>query len=122
MARPRIEIDKEQFEKLCSLMCTLDEMASFFKCSSDTIERWSERTYKKGFAEVYKTYSAIGKMSLRRTQFRLAEKSTAMAIFLGKQYLGQTDKIEQAFSVIDEASKIQVEAMINEIVESKRGD
>ena len=33
-----------------------------------------------------------GFISLRRKQFELAEKSPAMAIFLGKQYLGQTDK------------------------------
>ena len=28
---------------------------------------------------------------LRRSQFKLAEKNAAMAIFLGKQYLGQKD-------------------------------
>ena len=33
-------------------------------------------------------------MSLRRTQFKLAEKNPTMAIFLGKQYLGQRDNIE----------------------------
>jgi hypothetical protein len=33
-----------------------------------------------------------GRTSLRRTQFRLAEKNAAMAIFLGKNYLDQTDK------------------------------
>ena len=30
-------------------------------------------------------------MSLRRLQFKLAEKSVPMAIFLGKNYLGQKD-------------------------------
>lgn len=29
MARPVIEIKKEQFESLCSLQCTLDEIAGF---------------------------------------------------------------------------------------------
>lgn len=33
-------------------------------------------------------------MSLRRTQFKLAEKNPTMAIWLGKQYLGQRDNIE----------------------------
>lgn len=91
MARPRVEIDKEQFEKLCALQCTLDEIAGFFRCSPDTVERWTKRVYKQGFAGIYKIHSAGGKMSLRRMQFRLAEKSAAMAIFLGKQYLGQRD-------------------------------
>lgn len=44
------------------------------------------------FSDVYKKYSAKGKISLRRYQFQQAEKSTAMAIWLGKQYLGQTEK------------------------------
>ena len=33
-------------------------------------------------------------MSLRRIQYKLAEKNTSMAIFLGKQYLGQRDNVE----------------------------
>lgn len=94
MARPVIEIKKEHFENLCSLQCTLEEIAGFFKCSTDTIERWCKRTYNEGFADIYKVYSQNGKISLRRLQFKLAEKSYAMAIWLGKQYLGQTDKIE----------------------------
>ena len=36
-----------------------------------------------------------GKISLRRYQFRQAEKGNAsLLIWLGKQYLGQTDKQE----------------------------
>lgn len=91
--RPRKEIDKIQFEKLCSLQCTLNEIAGVMECSEDTIERWCNRVYDMNFADVYKKYSAAGKMSLRRAQFRLAERSAAMAIFLGKNYLGQTDNV-----------------------------
>lgn len=93
----RIEINKATFEELCRIMCTLEEIAGVCRCSTDTIERWCLRTYTDGngkpqrFAEVYKKLSAEGKMSLRRTQLRLAETSAAMAIFLGKQYLGQKD-------------------------------
>lgn len=94
IGRPLKEIDKAQFEKLCNLQCTLLEIAGFFNCSDDTIERWCKRTYKTNFAECFKTFSQGGKISLRRTQFKLAERSAAMAIFLGKQYLGQTDKTE----------------------------
>lgn len=102
MARPVIEIKKEQFESLCNLQCTLDEIAGFFKCSSDTIERWCKRTYNQGFADSYKTYSQNGKISLRRAQWRLAEKGNAsMLIWLGKQWLGQTDKVEQTTSFED---------------------
>lgn len=105
MARPRIEIDKNQFEKLCSIQCTLAEIASFFDCSDDTIERWCLRTYKEGFAEVYAKKRGIGKISLRRAQFKMAEHNPTMAIWLGKQYLGQTDKQETIISAQDDTIK-----------------
>ena len=105
--RPQKEIDKKIFENLCGLQCTLEEIAGVFDCSVDTIERWCKREYRETFAEVYKKHSAKGKMSLRRIQFRLAEKSAAMAIFLGKNYLGQKDNIietdEQTLQAVGEA-------------------
>ena len=91
MARPCIDIDLAEFKKLCGMQCTLEEIAGFFDCSMDTIERWCKRELSVNFAEAFKKYSAYGKISLRRAQFRLAEKNASMAIFLGKQYLGQTD-------------------------------
>ena len=105
--RPQKEIDKKIFENLCGLQCTLEEIAGVFDCSADTIERWCKREYGETFAETYKKHSAKGKMSLRRTQFKLAEKSAAMAIFLGKNYLGQKDTIietdEQTLQAVGEA-------------------
>ena len=94
---PKIkEIDYQVFESLCRLQCTLEEIASFFKVSEDTIERRVKSHYRFGFADAFKQYSAGGKISLRRAQFRMAETNVGMAIWLGKQYLGQTEKIEAA--------------------------
>lgn len=98
MARPRIEIDTEQFKKLCAIQCTLEEIASWFKCSEDTIERWCKRELNMSFADAFKTWSADGKISLRRTQFKMAETVPSMAIWLGKQYLGQKDQQEVVMS------------------------
>lgn len=92
MARPRIEIDKDQFEKLCSIQCTKEEIAGYFKCSDDTIERWCQREYKTNFAVVFAQKRGLGKISLRRSQFRMAETNPTMAIWLGKQYLGQKEQ------------------------------
>ena len=94
MGRPKKEISKEQFEKLCGLQCTKDEIAGFFNCSPDTIDNFCKSTYEDTFSAIYKIYSAQGRISLRRYQFKLAEKSAAMAIFLGKNMLGQKDRIE----------------------------
>lgn len=57
-----------------------------------TLNAWCKRTYKQTFSEVYKIYAQDGKVSLRRMQFNLAKKSPAMAIFLGKNMLGQSDE------------------------------
>lgn len=92
--RPKKEISMDTFRGLCRIQCTEAEIAAVFECSIDTIERWCKREFKQTFADVYKKLSAGGKVSLRRTQFKLAETSTAMAIFLGKQYLGQKDQPE----------------------------
>jgi hypothetical protein len=51
-----------------------------------------------GFSEIFRIKRENGIISLRRTQFQLAEKSPAMAIFLGKNLLGQTDKMENTFA------------------------
>lgn len=88
MARPKFQIDYEAVKKLASIMCTQEEIASFLGCDVRTLQR-DDR-----FVTIYKEGRENGKMSLRRMQFKLAEKSYAMAIFLGKQYLGQKDIIE----------------------------
>jgi AraC-like DNA-binding protein len=87
VGRPKIEINEDQLEKLASILCTMEEMASFFGCSVDTLERNFADTIKKGKDK--------GRMSLRRLQFEKAQTgNTTMLIWLGKQMLGQKDKIE----------------------------
>lgn len=97
--RPKFKIDYETVRKLASIMCTQQEIASFLGCSTDTLQR------DKQFCDIYKEGKETGKMSLRRMQWKLAEKSYAMAIFLGKQYLGQKDVVENQISdngILDE--------------------
>lgn len=96
MARPRKEIDQREFESLLTIQCTLSEVTAFFDhkldgCSEDTIERWCKRTYNTGFAEIAAKKREVGKISLRRMQWRLAENNASVCIFLGKNYLKQTD-------------------------------
>ena len=89
--RPRAQIDQEAFEKLCQLQCTKEEICGWFGITDKTLDAWCKRTYKKNFSAVFDEKREGWKISLRRAQFKLAEKSAAMAIWLGKQYLGQTD-------------------------------
>lgn len=85
--RPKKIIDYEVVEKLSSIMCTQEELASYFDCDVRTLQRDEEfcRAYKRGIDK--------GKMSVRRSQYKMVEAGNAtMAIWLGKQYLGQRDK------------------------------
>ena len=91
--RPKIEIDWDEFEKLCLIQCTLTEIADWFKCSEDTIERRCREQKKMLFAEYFKKLAVGGKISLRRSQFKLAVGGNpSLNIWLGKQYLGQRDQ------------------------------
>ena len=93
--RPKIHINWEEFEKLCNIQCTLSEIADWFKCSEDTIERRCTEEKKMLFAEYYKKNSAAGRISLRRSQFKYATAGNpTLLIWLGKQHLDQKDKHE----------------------------
>ena len=89
VGRPKKLIDYKTVEKLASIQCTQEEIANFLDLSVRTLQRDEEfcRVYKKGIEN--------GKMSLRRIQYKLAENNTSMAIFLGKQYLGQKDIVDE---------------------------
>ena len=117
MGRPRIEIDKQLFENLCGLQCTMDEIALCFGCCIDTVEKWCKREYGKTFSVVFEEKKARGKVSLRRTQWKLAKKSAALAIFLGKNYLGQTDKQD-----VELSGKVGIETIAGLMMEDETGE
>lgn len=94
MGRPRKEIDGRQVERLAAIGCTVEEISSVLGCSKDTLERRFAAFIEKGRSEM--------KKSLRRSQIQLSKKNPAMAIWLGKQYLGQREpKIEIDVNKLD---------------------
>ncbi len=95
MGRPVKEINWSEFEKLCALQCTLSEIAAWFCCSEDTIERRVEEEYGQTFAEVFSQKKKFGRISLRRTMFQKAQEGNAtLLIWLSKQHLGMKEKTE----------------------------
>lgn len=108
--RKKLSFDKDTFEKLCGIQCTKDEICEFLGgIDEKTLTRMCEDEYGVGFKEIYQKKSAQGKISLRRAQFKIANTNATMAIFLGKQYLGQKDIVVTD----DEISK--VEMLLNRI-------
>ena len=105
MARPRKEIDPKQFEGLCRIQCTEDEICSVLDVTDKTLVAWCKRTYGMGFSDAFKKYACGGRMSLRRYQFDCAKKgNSTMLIWLGKQYLGQRDLPEDSVDTEDTAA------------------
>ena len=95
MGRPRKEINKVEFEKLCALQCTLEEVCGWFDVQDDTLNKWCKENYGgMTFSEVFAIKRGSGKIALRRNMMQLASKNAIMAIFLAKNWLGMTDNVE----------------------------
>ncbi len=88
MARPKLEIDPKTVEGFAKLGATNCEIADHFGCDEGTI--------RKRFSEILYKGRADRKIRLRQLQWNLAEKGNlGMLVWLGKQELGQSEKLEQ---------------------------
>jgi hypothetical protein len=93
--RPKKSIDLEQLEKLIAIQCTGEEVASYFNINYDTLNRIIKDEYNMSYSEYFEQNRGKGKVSLRRAQYQAAiAGNTAMLIWLGKNWLSQTDKQE----------------------------
>ena len=103
--RKRIEIDFKKIDALCAVFCNCKEIVSVLNsfdvnCSYDTVERRVKEQFGVTFAEyVEQKQMAFAKPKLRKAQLDCALGGNAtMLIWLGKQYLGQTEKQEINFT------------------------
>lgn len=91
MGRPKLDIDEGQVIKLAKFGASNVEMAAFFGCSEATIRQGFFVSVAKGRAE--------RKITLRQRQYEAAVAGNiAMLIWLGKQDLGQSDKLDTKHS------------------------
>ena len=92
MARPKKKISQKQFESLCAIQCTKEEICNVLDVTEKTLNNWCKEIYGTSFSLVFKQKRALGKASLRRNQWKLAEKgNSTMQIWLGKQILNQSE-------------------------------
>ena len=98
MGRPRKEIDQKTFEGLCAIQCTLEEVCAVFDCDETTLEKWCKEVYGVTFSKVFGQKRELGKISLRRSGFKLAKTNPSVHIFYAKNHLGMTDKVEADFN------------------------
>lgn len=98
MARPRktwTAAEVEQFPKLCAIFCTRKECAAVMGIDVKTLDKLIAENFPETptWEDAFAYYSAPGKASLRRAQFQMAlDGDKTMLIFLGKNYLGQSDQ------------------------------
>ena len=96
---PKIkQVNWTQVDAMCQIQCTQEEIAAVCGMSVDTLERRCKEEHGVKFADYFAEKRQGGRASLRRRQWSMAEKNPTMAIFLGKQYLGQADKVESEHS------------------------
>lgn len=94
MKLPEKVIVFEQVQYWIELQATQEEVAGSFHVSVETLNFRLMEHFGMSFTELKKRCDGAGKLSLRRYQFKMAEKNTTMAIWLGKQWLGQKDDIQ----------------------------
>jgi hypothetical protein len=95
-------IRTKDVEKLASLGCTEREAAAFFEIRKTTFSSLLARD--KRVANAWERGQQLGKISLRRKQSRLAGVNARMAIFLGKNILGQHEVITNRVTGESESS------------------
>ena len=79
------DIPADKVKLLASFGCSYIEIGKYFGCSEGVIRKRFKTEYEQGREEM--------KLSLRQMQWKNAQQgNTALLIFLGKNFLGQTDK------------------------------
>ena len=95
MGRKKIEIDWEVVDDKLSKFCEGTEIAALLGITEDTLYNRVKEVFNLDFS-VYKAQKrAKGEQILRELQLKSAMNgNVVMQIWLGKQYLGQSDKAE----------------------------
>ncbi len=96
MGRPLALNDDDKtiatIQGLARIQCTTKEAAAVLGVAKQTFFDFLDRSLKA--RQAWENGAEEGKASLRRHQFRMAEKNATMAIWLGKQWLDQKDRKE----------------------------
>ena len=98
--RPLYDLTDERFATIVGMMkiqCTQDEICAIFEVDETTLNKALKRRGEGTFSTLYKKNQSHGKASLRRNQWKAADKGVpSILIWLGKQHLGQKDQVETA--------------------------
>jgi hypothetical protein len=89
----KVDIDQIQLGKLAELCSSVEDVAAYFRMPVQTVKSCLKKNPMK---TIWESGQARGRISLRRAQMQSAlGGDRTMQIWLGKQILNQTDKVEQ---------------------------
>lgn len=87
MAHQR-ELDRRQFESLCGMQCSVEELYGWFGCDEATLNTWCVDTYGEDFRSAFDRLAMMGRIAPRRDQVAAAKKNVSMARHLEAQRAG----------------------------------
>ena len=98
--RPPFILSDDQFktiEGMARIQCTQDEICDIYGVTDKTLNLALQKHSSVSFSDLIKKNMSHGKASLRRSQWKAADKGVpSVLIWLGKQYLGQKDQVDGA--------------------------
>ncbi len=147
MSRPKTAIDWEKVNEYLKAQCSKTSIAEVLGINVETLYRRCKEEFNIGFDAYSQQKRSEGKEALRKLQYDTAfgkvnekyieklkdtiyicEPNTTMMIWLGKQYLEQSDKVEAKnqntnieidIKDKDEVSKRLKDVLLNELKENK---
>ena len=87
MSRRR-ELEPKQFESLCGMQCSVEELCGWFGCDEAALNAWCMDTYGEDFRSAFDRLAMMGRIVLRRDQVAAAKKNVSMARHLEAQRVG----------------------------------
>ena len=115
--KPILEPDERtlrQIKSLAAMQCTQEEAAASLGVSTRTFKYFIGKHEEVRAA--WEDGREVGKVSVRRAQFKMAQEVPQMAIWWGKQHLGQADKSENVNTTVD----ITPEERVKRVVELQK--
>ena len=114
MGRKKIEFSDKEFasiDYMAMIHCTGEEIAGVMQVDYDTLNRIIKEKYHVSLPEYLRQRNSKGRMSLRRAQWKSAEGgNVSMQIWLGKQWLGQSDNV--TITQVDETVMHEIESLM----------
>ena len=92
----RRELDPRQFESLCGMQCSVDELCGWFGCDEAALDAWCMEQYGESFTQAFDRLTSAGRILLRQAQVVAAKKNPTMSRYLEGRLARQEKPAEKA--------------------------